>query len=350
VLVTEHRDPAMVMSPHDALEFAAGGFGGEGANSPSDLPVLVVSLRRGEALTSLGRRCRDLPCVLVGVADDDDLEEPEGFDVLMSSAPMPPAPWVGSDDLVADTIDLVAGIRASPQAAVALVELLRMSESMKVRDAVVAESFVYSMLQSGEGFRNWLAGQPSAPLGPSEGPPVIVERIGDHLEVQLHRPHVHNALNAAMRDALIEAFDVAVADESVRSVRLSGDGPSFCSGGDLTEFGSFPDPVTAHAVRTTRSVGYLISLCADRVAVDVHGACIGAGIEIPAFARWITATPDSYFVLPELSLGLIPGAGGTASIVRRIGRHRTAYMALRQGVITAPTALAWGLVNEISGA
>jgi len=100
-------------------------------------------------------------------------------------------------------------------------------------------------------------------------------------------------------------------------------------------------------VRVTRSMGSPVSLCADRVVVNVHGACIAAGIEIPAFARRITATPDAHFVLPELSLGLIPGAGGTASIVRRIGRHRMAYMALRQCAITAPTALAWGLVNEM---
>jgi hypothetical protein len=335
------------LSPQEALDVVVGGRGSGDVGPLSGGPVLVVKLRKGRALTALSRVGRDLPCVLVGVAADDDFEVPGGFDVLVSPEASPPAPWVGSPDPFAEAADLALTIRGRPLAAVALVELLRMSELMPVRDAVVAESFVYSMLQSGRDFRDWLAEHPREPSAPSQELPVIVERTGDHLEIRLHRPQVHNALNAAMRDRLAEIFAVVVVDGSIRSVLLSGDGPSFCSGGDLTEFGSSPDPVTAHAVRVTRSIGSLVSLCADRVAVDVHGSCIGAGIEIPAFARWITTTPDARFVLPELSLGLIPGAGGTASIVRRIGRHRTAYMALRRCVITAQTALEWGLVNEM---
>jgi hypothetical protein len=347
VFVTDRSGQETILSPQEALDIVLGGRGSGDVGPLGARSVLIVSCRKGRALTALGRVGRDLPCVLVGVAADDDLDVPEGFDVLVSPGSKPPAPWVGSSDPIAEVADLAATIRRRPLAAVALVELLRISELMPVRDAVVAESFVYSMLQSGGDFRDWLAKHPHAPSAPSQELPVIVERTGDHLEIRLHRPQVHNAVNAAMRDALAEIFAVVVADGSIRSVRLAGDGPSLCSGGDLTEFGSSPDPVTAHAVRVTRSIGSLVSLCADRVVVEAHGACIGAGIEIPAFARWITTTSDAHFVLPELSLGLIPGAGGTASIARRIGRHRTAYMALRQCVITAQTALEWGLVNEM---
>ncbi|HYA68713.1 MAG TPA: enoyl-CoA hydratase/isomerase family protein [Acidimicrobiales bacterium] len=336
-----------ILSPVDALDLVAGGVARVGTDGRNDPQVMVVELRRGEALASLGRRIRQLPCVLIGVADDDDLRAPRGFDVLLSPVAEPPAPWVGSNDPLGEATELVARVHASPQAATALVELLRMSETMTITDAIIAESFVYSMLQSGPAFRAWLAGRAHSAVPSCSESPVMASRIGDHLEIQLHRPHVHNAFNSAMRDALIDVFAVAVADPSVRSVRLSGAGASFCSGGDLTEFGSAPDPVTAHGIRITRSVGALVASCAERVVVDVHGACIGAGIEIPAFAGRVTAAPDAFFALPELALGLIPGAGGTASIVRRIGRLRTTYLALRQCEIDAPWALAWGLVDEI---
>jgi enoyl-CoA hydratase/carnithine racemase len=87
----------------------------------------------------------------------------------------------------------------------------------------------------------------------------------------------------------------------------------------------------------------------DRVRADLHGACIGAGIELPAFAGRLSARPDTLIRLPEIVMGLIPGAGGTVSITRRVGRWRTAYLALSGLPIDAPTALDWGLVDEIAG-
>jgi enoyl-CoA hydratase/carnithine racemase len=76
--------------------------------------------------------------------------------------------------------------------------------------------------------------------------------------------------------------------------------------------------------------------------------CAGSGIELPAFAGTVVAAPDTTFALPEVSLGLVPGAGGTVSLPHRIGRHRTALLALSGATIDAPTALAWGLVDRLS--
>jgi enoyl-CoA hydratase/carnithine racemase len=90
-----------------------------------------------------------------------------------------------------------------------------------------------------------------------------------------------------------------------------------------------------------------LSACAERVRARVHGACVGAGIELPAFAAHVSASADASFRLPEVSMGLVPGAGGTASLTRRIGRQRTAWMALSGEAVDAGTALAWGLVDEI---
>ena len=81
---------------------------------------------------------------------------------------------------------------------------------------------------------------------------------------------------------------------------------------------------------------------------EVHGACVGAGCELPAFCRHVRARADAFFQLPEIAMGLVPGAGGTASLPNRIGRQRTAWLALSGSRIDAATALRWGLVDEIA--
>ena len=80
----------------------------------------------------------------------------------------------------------------------------------------------------------------------------------------------------------------------------------------------------------------------------MHGQVLGSGLEMAAFCGRIEAAADSVFGLPELSLGLIPGAGGTVSVTRRIGRWRTAYLVLSGRTITPDDALAWGLVDALN--
>lgn len=70
-------------------------------------------------------------------------------------------------------------------------------------------------------------------------------------------------------------------------------------------------------------------------------------MELAAFAGRVTAAPDARFCLPEVSMGLVPGAGGTVSVPRRIGRRRAALLALTGQTLDAPTALDWGLIDEI---
>jgi enoyl-CoA hydratase/carnithine racemase len=80
----------------------------------------------------------------------------------------------------------------------------------------------------------------------------------------------------------------------------------------------------------------------------VHGACVGAGVELPAFASRVVADPGARFRLPEVAMGLVPGAGGTVSLPRRIGRQRTCRLALTGEWLDAETALRWGLVDELA--
>jgi enoyl-CoA hydratase/carnithine racemase len=169
------------------------------------------------------------------------------------------------------------------------------------------------------------------------------------LTVTLARPAVRNAVDAAMQQALTDAL-LAAAEPDVTEVVLAGDGPSFSTGGDLAEFGSLADPVSAHLLRLGRSPARALARVADRTTALVHGACYGAGVELPAFARRVIARPGTTFTLPEVAMGLVPGAGGTVSLPRRIGRQRTAWLAITGHALDATTARDWGLVDEIAGA
>lgn len=256
-------------------------------------------------------------------------------------------------DVVLDDVEaaqtLINNIKQNPIAATALVQLLRLSEHLPVADALITESLTYSTLQAGPEFKKWLdANRAAAPAVHSDvGEAVLMSREGDMLTLELNRASNRNGMTVEMRDALIEALQLVLADDRIRRVQLSGRGKCFSTGGDLTEFGSAPDPATAHIVRSLALPGRLLAQCASRVSVRVHGACVGSGIEFPAFAGRLLATEDAYFQLPELKFGLIPGAGGTVSIARRIGRQRAAWLMLSGKRIDARKALAWGLVDDI---
>jgi enoyl-CoA hydratase/carnithine racemase len=216
--------------------------------------------------------------------------------------------------------------------------------------AVVTESLAYSTLQAGPEFARWLDERGPVQM-PDIAGPVQAQRDGDTLHIRFNRPQRHNAFSTDARAALLEALTVAQLDPSVSGIVLSGNGPSFCSGGDLAEFGTFADPATAHLARTRHSPALALDALTARLGpscrAEVHGRVMGSGLEMAAFCGWIEAREDSTFGLPELTLGLIPGAGGTVSITRRIGRWRTAYLVLSGRTVGADTALAWGLVDAI---
>ncbi|MDB5974287.1 MAG: enoyl-CoA hydratase/isomerase family protein [Nevskia sp.] len=277
---------------------------------------------------------RELPCPCVAIAAAPTALTP-ACDVVLGRA--------------SEATPLLDGIRRSPIAAAVLVQLLRAIETLPVADALTAESLAYGTLQAGPEFRRWLDANraPAPSIHSDAGPAVIMERDGDRLHLELNRPSNRNGMSVEMRDALVEALQLALSDDSIRRVRLSGRGKCFSTGGDLTEFGTAPDPATAHVVRSLAVPGRYLAACAARVEARVHGACIGSGIEFPAFAGRVVAAPDAWFQLPELGFGLIPGAGGCVSIARRIGRQRTAWMALSGLRIKAPQALEWGLVDAV---
>ena len=295
-------------------------------------PYVVVDLRRAPGATH-GPLIQP-SCPVIGYAPPaQGRDMPEVVDVLAASA----------DDLTL----LTGAIEANPIAATVLVQLLRHHEGAAVGDALLAESLAYSTLQHGAEFEAWLAGRKRRPVSAPAAEPVLIERDGDRLLITLNRPERHNAYSRELRDALCAALQLAVADTSCRAVVLRGAGASFSAGGDLDEFGEARDAAVAHATRTTRNAASLIHRIETRVVAELHGACIGAGIELPAFAGRVVASEDAFFLLPEVAMGLIPGAGGTVSISRRIGRRQTAYFALSNRRIDPETALRWGLIDAI---
>jgi hypothetical protein len=314
-------------------------------DAPADRDVLARAVRAA----------RSCDRILVGVATGNRLSGPQAelaSALDLTLAPPDPAGsapcFAGTPDPEGDVSLLLAAVTEAPQAALVLARLLRDSERQDVPAALDAESLAYSTLLGGDEFRRWLDRRGPRPLPPpAPGPVVLTDRTGGRLHITLNRPERRNAYGREARDALVDALHVAVLDDTVEQVVLDGAGPCFCSGGDLGEFGTAPDLATAHFVRTRAGAGRLLHQVAGRVEARLHGSCVGAGIELPAFAGRVVAHPDTTFRLPEVGMGLIPGAGGTVSIPRRIGRWRTLMLALSGRALDAPTALAWGLVDEL---
>lgn len=262
-------------------------------------------------------------------------------------------PRVITVDSVEQTItELTERCARWPQAAAVCDDVLRaLDPAAPAFGGVITESLAYSTLQAGPEFARWLADR-----GPAEVPllpdPVQAERDGDTLFVRFNRPQRHNAFTTDARAALLEALEVARLDDGITEVVLSGNGRSFCSGGDLAEFGSFADPSSAHLARTRHSPALVLAELAGRLGercrAEVHGQVLGSGLEMAAYCGRVRCHPDAVLGLPELALGLIPGAGGTVSITRRVGRWRTAYLVLSGRTIDAHTALAWGLVDHVT--
>ena len=242
---------------------------------------------------------------------------------------------------------ILTSISSRPTPSAILVHVLRQSIHNDIPSALVLESMAYGSLQKSSDFQKWLNQRDKIIPQSSNSDPVISSRWDEHLTIQLNRPEKHNALNQLMRDQLCEILQLPLIDLSIANVKVVGAGKSFCSGGDLDEFGLAGDAGEVHLTRTSRSPAQLFNSLAPKMTAEVHGACIGAGIELTAFCKKIISTEDAFFQLPEIGFGLIPGSGGTASLTRRIGRYDTALLALTGRTISADKALDLGLVDEI---
>jgi hypothetical protein len=262
------------------------------------------------------------------------------FDILLTSGPDAPSPWISCSDLELDSRALSGAVTLNPVAATILADTLRLGDGLAFDAALWVESLAYSTLLGGAEFRRWRSCSPRRGRDRASDP--VRLELDDRLEITLDDPASRNALSAGLRDALVDALTLPLLDPSIRSVTLEGVGPAFSSGGHLDEFGSAGDLAAAHRIRTGHSVARLIDALGPRLVARVHG-----GLEIAAASPRLEARAGTRFCLPEVAMGLIPGAGGTASLPRRIGRHRTAFLALTGRDIDVETALAWGLIDGL---
>ena len=171
---------------------------------------------------------------------------------------------------------------------------------------------------------------------------ITTRKDGDVLVVVSNNPPV-NALSAAVRNGLAEAVEQAAKDDSIKAVVIRCDGRTFFAGADITEFGkpaqgaSLPDTIDRMEASN------------KPVVAAIHGTALGGGLEVALGCHYRVAVPSAKLGLPEVKLGLLPGAGGTQRLPRVVGVEAALPMIVSGEPIPAAKAQAIGLVDKIVG-
>lgn len=181
-----------------------------------------------------------------------------------------------------------------------------------------------------------------------EGSPVLLERRGAIALLTLNRPHVLNAMNTAMGLRLGELLDEMSEDATIRVVVLTGAGDrAFCAGGDLKERqGMTPEQWTRQHRIFERSHHRLRNL-RKPVFAAVNGVAVGGGCEMAMSTDFLIASEHARFGQPEVTRGIMPGAGGTQLLPRFLPRGLAFQLLLTGELISAADAHRWGLVNQV---
>ena len=163
---------------------------------------------------------------------------------------------------------------------------------------------------------------------------------GDVAVITLNSPPV-NALSAKVREGLFEGFKAAIANDAAKSIVLICEGRTFIAGADITEFGG------AMAGPSLTDVQDMMENSPKPVIAAIHGTVLGGGLEVALCAHYRVAVPSAKFGLPEVNLGLLPGAGGTQRLPRVVGPERALEMMTSGRHVGAKEALAGGLTDEL---
>lgn len=177
---------------------------------------------------------------------------------------------------------------------------------------------------------------------------ILYLKEGAVAHIVLNRPAVINAYNTQMRDEVWQALEAVRDDPDVRAVVLRGEGQrGFCTGADLTEFGTAPSLAIARRVRFERPVWELWLSIHKPFVCALHGFVLGSGVEMALLCDLRIASDDAVFGMPEVSLGMIPGAGGTQTLPRCIGIPGALELLLTARRMDARGALRLGLVHRV---
>ena len=163
---------------------------------------------------------------------------------------------------------------------------------------------------------------------------------GDVAVITLNSPPV-NALSSGVRDGLYEGFKAAIADDSVKSIVLICDGRTFIAGADISEFGGAAKGASLFDVQN------IMENSPKAVVAAIHGTALGGGLEVALTAHYRVAVPSAKVGLPEVNLGLLPGAGGTQRLPRIVGAEKALEMMTSGSHVPGKAAAAMGLVDEL---
>ena len=156
----------------------------------------------------------------------------------------------------------------------------------------------------------------------------------------LNNPPV-NALSQGVRQGLKEGVEKALADDSAQAILIFCEGRTFIAGADISEFSSKPMGPDFHAVLSTMDAS------AKPIVAAIHGTALGGGLETALCCNYRVAVPSAKFGLPEVNLGLLPGAGGTQRLPRVVGVEKTLVMVTSGVPIGAAEAFELGLVDQL---
>ena len=171
---------------------------------------------------------------------------------------------------------------------------------------------------------------------------------GDQGIITLARPDRLNALNSGMVRELSEVVDLVDSGQAMRVVVITGEGRAFCAGADIKERAENPEQM--NILRSSRVLSPLfrrMERMSTLFIAAVNGPAIGGGCELAMACDIRIAVTGATFALPEVRLGILPGAGGTQRLPRLIGTARALEMMLMGRFITADEALDWGLANRV---
>ncbi|MBJ3813628.1 2,3-dehydroadipyl-CoA hydratase [Shimwellia pseudoproteus] len=174
---------------------------------------------------------------------------------------------------------------------------------------------------------------------------LITEQQGRVLTLTLHRPEARNALDNRLLTALADALDAAAGDPGIGAVIITGQPRFFAAGADLREMASRGLAETLNDPRP--AIWQRIDSFPKPLIAAVNGYALGAGCELVLLCDLVIAGDNASFGLPEITLGLMPGAGGTQRLIRTVGKALAYRMVLSGDAISAQRALQAGLVAEV---
>ncbi|WP_299015501.1 enoyl-CoA hydratase-related protein [uncultured Polaribacter sp.] len=178
---------------------------------------------------------------------------------------------------------------------------------------------------------------------------IIVEQENGLAKIIINRPKKLNALNKATIQELHSAFDALETDEKVKVIVLIGSGEkAFVAGADIAEFAHFSEKEGASLAKKGQEILFdFVENLATPVIAAINGFALGGGLELAMACHFRIASDNAKMGLPEVSLGVIPGYGGTQRLPQLVGKGKAMEMIMTAGMITAEEAKQFGLVNYV---